>query len=331
MTESTWLAEAKKNAGLLIFLGVLTVIFGVLAIAAPLVTGIAVSMFVGFLMVFMGIARIVHAVKSKQWGTGIWGTIIGLLAVGAGLVILVRPGVGLAWLTLLLAIYFLVDGICEIIAAFKIKPDPGWGWELFNGIIALLLGIMIWSQWPVSGVWAIGVLVGIHILMTGWTMIILGTGARRVAGKVEDVVEDVIDYAGDTAEKAGDMAESAADKAKDLAGDAVDATENVIEGAVDMTKDAAKGVAGAAAVAAGTVGDLADDAVDKVKDLAGDAAHATGDAVDKAENLAGDAVDRVKDLAGDAARATGDAVDKAEDVVDDVVDKAKDTFGGDKD
>jgi len=190
---------------------VLTVIFGVLAIGAPLITGIAVSMFVGFLMVFMGIARVVHAVKSKQWGTGIWGTIIGLLAVGAGLVILFRPGVGLAWLTLLLAIYFLVDGVCEIIAAFKIKPDQGWGWMLFNGVIALLLGIMIWRQWPVSGDWAVGVLVGVHILITGWTMIILGTGARRIAGKVEDVVEDVVDTA-------GDAAESAVDKAKDTFG-----------------------------------------------------------------------------------------------------------------
>lgn len=327
MTESTWLAEAKKNSGLLIFLGVLTVIFGVLAIAAPLVTGIAVSMFVGFLMVFMGIARIVHAVKSKQWGTGIWGTIIGLLAVGAGLMILFRPGVGLAWLTLLLAIYFLVDGICEIIAAFKIKPDQGWGWMLFNGIIALLLGIMIWRQWPVSGTWAIGVLVGIHILITGWTMIILGTGARRITGKVEDVVEDVMDYAGDTVEKAGDMAESAVDKAKDLAGNAVDATENVIEGAVDMTKDAAKDVAGAAAVAAGAVGHLADEAVEEVKDLAGDAARATGAAVDKAEDLAGDAVEEVKDLAGDAARATGAAVHKAEDLAGDAVEEVKDLAG----
>jgi len=211
MNEGTWLAEAKKNAGLLIFLGVLTVIFGVLAIAAPFVTGIAVTMFVGFLLVFTGIARIIHAFKSKQWGTGIWGTIIGLLGLGAGLVMLFRPGVGLASLALLLAIYFLVDGVCEIIAAFKIKPDQGWGWVLFNGITAVLLGIMIWRQWPVSGAWAIGVLVGVHILITGWTMIILGTGARRIAGKVEDVVEDVVDTA-------GDAAESAVGKAKDTFG-----------------------------------------------------------------------------------------------------------------
>jgi len=241
MNEGTWLAEAKKNAGLLIFLGVLTVVFGVLAIAAPFVTGIAVTMFVGFLLVFTGIARIVHAFKSKQWGTGIWGTIIGLLGLGAGLVMLFRPGVGLASLALLLAIYFLVDGICEIIAAFKIKPDQGWGWVLFNGIIAVLLGFMIWRQWPVSGAWAVGVLVGVHILITGWTMIVLGTGGRRIAGKVEDVVEDVVDTAGDAAEsavdKAKDFAEDVGDKAKDFAGGVADKAEDVVDDVVDKAKE----------------------------------------------------------------------------------------------
>ena len=284
MTDGTWLAEAKKNAGLLIFLGVLTVIFGVLAIAAPFVTGIAVSMFVGFLMVFMGIARVVHAVKSKQWGTGIWGTIIGLLAVGAGLVILFRPGVGLAWLTLLLAIYFLVDGVCEIIAAFKIKPDQGWGWMLFNGVIALLLGIMIWRQWPVSGAWAIGVLVGVHILITGWTMIILGTGARRIAGKVEDVVEDVADTA-------GDAAESAVDKAKDFAKDAAEKTEEMADKAGDAVMGAAQETEDFAKDAVDKTGDAVDEVVDKAKDFAGEVAEKTEDIVD-------DVVDKAKDTFG---------------------------------
>jgi len=205
MAEATWIDEAKKNSGFLIFLGVITVIFGVLAVGAPLMTGIAVAVMVGFLLLFMGIARIVHALKSGQWGTGIWGTIVGLLAAIAGLMTIFRPMVGLMSLTLFLAVYFLVDGICEIIAAFKMKPDLGWGWLLFNGVIAVVLGVMIWRQWPVSGAWAIGILVGIHILMTGWSMIILGTGARKVAGAIEDVVGDAVDTADDVVDKAKDL------------------------------------------------------------------------------------------------------------------------------
>ena len=237
MAAATWMDEAKKNSGLLIFLGVVTVIFGVVAIGSPLITGVAVAVFVGFLLLASGVAQIVHALKSKQWGTGFWGTVIGVLGVTAGLLMIFRPLVGLVTMTMLLAIYFLVDGISEIIAAFKIKPDQGWGWVLFNGIIAVLLGLMIWRQWPVSGAWAIGLLVGIHILITGWSMIILGSGARRIAGAIEDAVEDTVEAAGDVAEKAADIAEDAVDKAKDFAGDVADKAEDVVEDAVEKAKD----------------------------------------------------------------------------------------------
>lgn len=237
MPESLWVDEAKKNSGLLIFLGVLTVIFGVLAIGSPLFTGIAVAVMVGCLLLFAGVARIVHALRSKQWGTGIWGTLIGLLAVMAGLMTIFRPMVGLMSLTLFLAAYFLIDGICEIITAFKIKPDQGWGWVLFNGVIAVVLGVMIWRQWPVSGAWAIGVLVGIHILFTGWSMVILGTGARRVAGAIEDAVGDAVDSAEDVVERAGDVVEKAVDKADDVVDDALDKAEDVVDDVVDKAKD----------------------------------------------------------------------------------------------
>jgi uncharacterized membrane protein HdeD (DUF308 family) len=230
MTEGTWLDEAKMNAGLLISLGVVTVIFGVVAVASPLITGVAVAVFVGFLLLASGVTQIVHALKSRQWGTGFWGTVIGLLGVAAGLLMIFRPMVGLLSMTMLIAIYFLVDGISEIIAAFKIKPDQGWGWVLFNGIIAVLLGLMIWRQWPVSGQWAIGLLVGIHILMSGWTMVILGTGARRVAGVIEDAVEDVVDTA-------GGAAESTVDTAKEFAGGVADKAEDVVDDVVDKAKD----------------------------------------------------------------------------------------------
>jgi uncharacterized membrane protein HdeD (DUF308 family)/ElaB/YqjD/DUF883 family membrane-anchored ribosome-binding protein len=262
MADGTWLAEAKKNSGLLIFLGVLTVIFGVLAIAAPLITGITVTVFVGFLLVFLGITRIIFAFKSGQWGAGIWGTIIGVVSIIAGLLMVFRPMVGLSSLTLLLAFYFLVDGVFEIIAAFKTRPDQGWGWVLFNGIIAVLLGFMIWRQWPMSGSWAIGVLTGIHILLAGWAMIVLGTGARRVAGAIEDNV-------GDVADTAGDAAESAADKAKDFAKELADKTEDMADRVGDAAKSAADKTEDFVKDTADKAGDTVDDVFDKAKDTFG--------------------------------------------------------------
>ena len=191
MSNGTWIEEAKKNTGLLIFLGVLTVILGFIAIGAPLITGVAVSIVVGALLFVAGIAQVVHAFKSGQWGTGVLGTLIGVLGIIAGLLMMFRPVTGLLTITLMLAIYFIVDGIFEIIASFKIKPDSGWGWVLFNGIIALLLGLMIWRQWPVSGAWAVGLLVGIHILFSGFSMIFLGTGAKKVVDAGEKVAQKI--------------------------------------------------------------------------------------------------------------------------------------------
>ncbi len=191
MRNGTWIEEAKKNTGLLIFLGVLTVILGFIAIGAPMITGVAVSIMVGALLFIAGIAQVVHAFKSGQWGTGILGTLIGVLGVIAGLLMMLRPVTGLLTITLMLAIYFIVDGIFEIIASFKIKPDSGWGWVLFNGIIALLLGLMIWRQWPVSGAWAVGILVGIHILFSGFSMIFLGTAAKKIVDAGENLIENI--------------------------------------------------------------------------------------------------------------------------------------------
>jgi uncharacterized membrane protein HdeD (DUF308 family) len=262
MNETTWLEEAKKNSGLLIFLGVLTVMFGIIAIATPFIAGVAVSVYVGILVAVAGVFRIVHAFKAQQWGVGIWGTVVGLLTVFAGILLFARPVLGLATLTLMLAIYLVVEGVTEIMVAFKMKPDQGWGWLLFGGIVALILGFMIWRQWPVSGAWAIGTLLGIHILITGWEMIILGSGARTFAGAIEGVVGDTVDTAGDMVDKAqdfagevADKAEDVVDKAKDMAGDAVDAAGDMVEKAKDFAGDVAD-----------KAEDVVDDVVDKAKD-----------------------------------------------------------------
>jgi uncharacterized membrane protein HdeD (DUF308 family) len=225
MADSNWIDEAQQNSGVLIVLGILTVILGMIAFSTPLIAGVAVSVYVGVLVAVAGVFRIVHAVKSRQWGVGIWGTVVGLLMVFAGILLFARPIFGLATLTLLLAIYLVVEGITEILVAFKMRPDVGWGWMLFGGIVALVLGFMIWRQWPVSGAWAIGALLGIHIVMTGWQMVILGSGARTVAGALGAAADGTMDAAGDAFDKAKDVAEDAVDSAEDMVDKAKDAVD----------------------------------------------------------------------------------------------------------
>jgi len=194
----------KKDSTALVVLGIVTVILGVLAMMAPLMTGVTVALLLGILLIAAGITRTIFAFKAKSWGKGILAFVLGLLTLLVGLYMIARPGVALATLTLVLAAYFFVDGIFEIFEAFDLKPLKGWGWMLFGGIVSIILGIMIWRGWPGSSVLVIGILVGIKLIFAGWAMVGIGAAGRSIAGTVEDVVGDVKDAAGDAVESAKD-------------------------------------------------------------------------------------------------------------------------------
>ncbi len=178
--ESSVRDAVRKNGGWLIALGLLTVILGFLSISMPFFTGISVTIFVGAFVLVEGISRLVCALKANSWGAGLLGFLGGLLPILAGVLMIAHPLLGLRFLTLLLVAYFLVDGISRALLAFKMRPLTGWGWTLFSGIVGVLLAIMIWRQWPLSGAWAVGTLVGIHILFGGWSTVAAGLFARRL-------------------------------------------------------------------------------------------------------------------------------------------------------
>lgn len=175
-----FLEGIKESAGVAIVVGVVLVVAGFLAIGSPFVAGMSVSVFVGAMLLIGGIGQLAFAFKAGSFGKGLLSFIVGLVTVVAGLIMITRPVAGLASLTIFLAVYFFVTGIVESFWAFQIKPAKGWGWSLFSGIVTVLLGLMIWRQFPISGVWAIGTLVGIRMLFSGWTLIMFGSAARGV-------------------------------------------------------------------------------------------------------------------------------------------------------
>ena len=148
--------------------------------------------------------RTIFAFKCQSWGKGILVFALGLLTLLVGLYMVVRPGLALATLTLVLAIYFFVDGIVEIIEAFDLKPLKGWGWMLFGGIVSVVLGIMIWRGWPDRSLLFVGILVGIKLIFAGWAMVGIGAAGRSVASTAEDVVGDVKEAAQDAVEAVKD-------------------------------------------------------------------------------------------------------------------------------
>lgn len=179
----------KKASNRGMVFGIALVILGFLSILAPMVAGATVSMLVGVFMIAAGIARLMWAFQAGSFGKGVLTFLLGGLLIVTGLAMLFRPMIGMASMALILAIFFLADGIFEIVASFKVKPEKGWGWLLFGGVVSIVLAGLIFWQWPFSGVWAIGILVGVKLLFAGFAMIALGSMGRGVAKRVGELGE----------------------------------------------------------------------------------------------------------------------------------------------
>lgn len=179
MNESAQAADATgRNMKLF---GIITLILGVLAMMAPAIAGESVVLIVGVLVGAAGAARMVWAFQASGFGKGLLAFGIGLLTLLCGVALIANPFFASGVLTILLAIYFVVDGIFEISAGFQRRPEEGWGWMLFGGILSLFLGYFIWRQYPFSGTWAIGVLLGLKLLFVGMMMLTTGSAVREAA------------------------------------------------------------------------------------------------------------------------------------------------------
>jgi uncharacterized membrane protein HdeD (DUF308 family) len=162
--------------------GVLVLIMGIVAIGLPLVGGLAVTTVVAAVMFIAGIFQTIFAFGASSFGRGVLAFLFGAITAIAGIVIFANPVLGLTTLTIAVIVYFLIDGAYHLIAFFKLAGMQGRGWFLFGGMVSLALAALLWAEFPSSAEWAVGLLVGIRLLMTGWTMIVLGGVAGRVAG-----------------------------------------------------------------------------------------------------------------------------------------------------
>ena len=165
--------------------GVVVVILGLLAIAMPFITGVAVAVMVGIIMIAAGIAQFFYAFKCRSFGEGVLRFLFSLFAVLAGVSLLVQPGAGLATLTMFLAAWFFVDGIWSLVSGLRWRPFEGWGWMVFSGIVSIVLGVMIYRQFPESALWLVGVLVGVRLVFSGMAMIMMGAATEAVVDEAE--------------------------------------------------------------------------------------------------------------------------------------------------
>lgn len=193
MNELSDIARAPSRVGT--GWGFAIMLLGMLCVMTPYVSGVAVNTMVAVLVAAAGLTMTTYAFKAGKFGKGLLQFLFGGITIFAGVVMLVRPMLGLFTMTAVLIAWFIVDGVFAIIAGIRGKGAPGWGWVIVSGVASLVLGILLWRQWPASGAFAIGLLVGIRLIFTGWSIAMLGMMGDATVDVVEDTAEAIVDEA----------------------------------------------------------------------------------------------------------------------------------------
>ena len=181
MATSLPVPSARRGGGWSIVIAILLILAGLAAICLPFLAGVAASIAIGWLLLFAGIIHLAFGWHTRSAGAVIWKILVGIAYLFASFWILDHPGRGLVTLTLVLAFYLFFEGIFEAVIYSQLRRFPGSGWFLFDAIVTIILGIMIFMSWPVSSVWAIGTLIGISIFFSGISRLSYALMGRRVA------------------------------------------------------------------------------------------------------------------------------------------------------
>jgi uncharacterized membrane protein HdeD (DUF308 family) len=171
----------SEKWGWFMALGIALIVVGLVAIIFPLIATIVAKTFLGWLFLIGGVIVILHAFQSPGWSGFLWELAIGILYVVAGGYLAFFPLTGLVTLAILLAILFVAEGIFEVMMALRVRPHEGWGYLLLSGIAALAVGVLIAIDLPGSATWALGLLVGINLLFSGWSYVFLALAGRKAS------------------------------------------------------------------------------------------------------------------------------------------------------
>ncbi len=173
----------RKNWGWFLALGIALIALGTLAIGSSLVATLATVIAFGTLLLLGGGVQIVGAFFSRKWKGFFQELLVGVLYLVIGFMMLANPAATALAVTLMVGAFLLISGVFRIVASV-IERFEGWGWVFVSGLISAALGIMIWQQWPVSGLWVIGLFVGIEMLFSGWHWVMLAIAARQFPKRV---------------------------------------------------------------------------------------------------------------------------------------------------
>jgi uncharacterized membrane protein HdeD (DUF308 family) len=170
----------RRGWGWFVALGIFQIVLGVIAVAASEFVTLASVVLFGWLLLIGGVLSVVHAFWQKEWSGFFVDLAMGILYVVVGFMVVGNPLAATETLTLLIALFLFMGGIFRIVAALAGKVQNSF-WVLLNGFVTLVLGIMIWRQWPLSGLWVIGLFIGIELIFYGWSLVMVGLTAKRLS------------------------------------------------------------------------------------------------------------------------------------------------------
>jgi len=176
----------RHKWGWLLVLGISMVILGTIALFITPAATLGTVLVLGWLLVVSGVVETIQSFRVRKWGGIFLHLIGGILGVLVGLLVVTHPIAGaLAW-TLLFASFFAVIGVFRLVAAIRLK-FPNWGWAAFDGAVTLLLGLLLWIDWPGSGLWFLGFAVGVSLLLRGWSYIMFAIAVRTRPATVASI------------------------------------------------------------------------------------------------------------------------------------------------
>ncbi len=186
MTTATITDDISKRATWSIVMGVVTAMIGVVMIIYPMAAATVTTIFVGWSLFFVGVAQLIFAFQSTGAGHFLLKLLTSLLYGITGLALIFFPISGVAALTIVVGSVFIVQAAVLIATAFQLRPIAGWRWFLADGIADAAIAILILAGWPSSTYWAIGTLVGVSVLMTGISRVIIASKIKSGVGAVQD-------------------------------------------------------------------------------------------------------------------------------------------------
>ena len=178
----TGLDELRRNWGWLLALGIALIVIGAIAVVDSVAVSIASMIVFGWILLVAGVVQAVQAYRHRTSDHFLLHVVNAVFSFIVGLILLRNSLAALLVVTLLLAAYFIVSGIFRIVAALAVRVH-GSGWTLMDGIISLILGILVWIHWPSAALWVIGLFIGINLITTGCSQVMLALSLRRLAAE----------------------------------------------------------------------------------------------------------------------------------------------------